>query len=345
MNKNIKTILLFTIGLGILAYMILKLNLNLSFIYSIKHFEYIIIPITLMPFSYLLTATRIRYLLLAVGEKRTSFKDLVIIEWISKFIYNVAPSKLNVPAKAVLLNKLCNVEIRKGISLTISEYALDTSMTIIIAVAGVYLLFQKLPYISIVKLQYFVMFLVLCVSVFFGMPSKAFDWLAAKIEELNAQLLKKMFIFALTTLKTIRTAWITIIFSKYIVNILLIMVIFIGLSVLVTEFLFLSVSYSVPLLWILLVNSCAIVVSGITNIPGGLGVREVSTVLLYASLGVPEEISVVVALIDRVLTVIPIIVGYFFSLSIGVNKIIGNRDFLLRNRLFASSKKLDPKKK
>ncbi|MDI6902798.1 MAG: lysylphosphatidylglycerol synthase transmembrane domain-containing protein [Methanocellales archaeon] len=319
MKNQIKGVILSLIGLGILLYLIWKMNISLSIIYSIKYIQFILVAILLILILRFIAALRMKHLLLSTNKKNVPFRKIVMIEFISKFLFYTTPFKLNVPAKAILLNKTCDVKPSDGASVVTFEYALDTSIALFIGIFGVFLFFKN---ISLAKITYVILFVGICTLVFLSTPAGIFDKLRRKSEHIRNPILRRTTTFIFNLMKTVRETWITIIFNKQMYYVLPITALFWIVGALFTKSLFLSADYYIPLTWIIVVECVAAITGGVSNIPGGLGVSEATMVLLYTALGISREVSVAVVLLYRLLTIAPIIVGYVFSLHVGL------RDFI-----------------
>ncbi len=317
MKTGYKNIILLLTGLGILILLFWKMGVDFSVIYAIKRPYYIALAVFSLLLAPLITAFRMKYFLLSVG-KNSPLKEIVIIEYINKFLYYIAPFKLNVPAKGLLLNKMCDVKRSDSASVVTFEYGLDTGITLAIGVSGAILLFKDFPYGSVYKIVYLLFFIVVGVVMFFCIPLRFFEGFLRKAGGIRMQRLKKISEFFLSTMRAIKVTWVALAFNKKILWIMLATATMWILSVLMMEMLFLSLDYYVSLAWILVISCCGVFVGGITTIPGGLGVREATMVFLYSALGVPQGMSVVAVLLARLLTIAPIIVGYLASLRVGM---------------------------
>lgn len=315
MRRRIGSIVLVVIGIVILLLLIWKINIDFSIIYTVKKPIYILFAALLTLAAPLVTAFRMKYFLLTVG-KNTPMKEIITVEYINKLLYYVAPFKLNVPAKGLLLNKMCGVRKDDSASIVTFEYSLDTSIMLAIGFVGAVLLLDNLSFPF--KAEYLLLFFIACVIVFFCIPSTIFDELLRRAEQIRNKMVNRVSVFILGTAKAIRVTWINLAFNRKIPWIMFITAIMWALSILIMEVLFLSLTYYVPLMWILVVSCCGLFVGGITTIPGGLGVREATMVFLYSALGVPQEMSIIVVLLARLLTIVPIIVGYIASLRAGL---------------------------
>ncbi len=323
MDRRIKKYLLFLVGLGVLGLFILRWDIDLLSLRGIKYPHYIFIALLLTLFAPLVFALRTKYFLLVVGEVENSFKNLIKIEYVNFFLRGTIPAKLNVPAKAVLLNKMCNVKIRNGISITTFEYVLDASIFMLFGLIGVQFFFKDIRYISSGIRLISIVFL-LCIIAFFSIPPTIFEKLHDRMQAINMTALKKIITSFLKVMKIIRDTWATLIFNEKIPHIISIVVLQWMIISLTVKVLFLSVEYSVPISWILVVSGSSLLVGGVSTIPGGLGVRDVAMVVLYGALGIPKEISIIVVLMDRLLSIILIAIGYIYSLEIGLNILLKN---------------------
>jgi len=321
---KIKTVLLFLIGLGILAYVIWKLNIDISVVYLIARPQYVLAAALLILSMPVSLGLRMNYLLSSINDLRPPLEDLCIVEYINKFLLYIAPFKLHLPAKAVLLKKMCKVKAHDSVSVVTFEYALDSSITIFIGIVGALVLFKNLPYISLIEVRNLLAIIILCIIAFFCLPSSVFESLLRKSERITINIIKKPLSFALQNIKAIRETWKMLLFNGRMCYVLPITALFWGISVLATESLFLSTGHCVPLHWILVVMTCGIFVGGVTTIPGGLGIREATMVLLYGALGVPNEVGVIVVLVSRLLMMPAIALGYVFAMKMGFRHIISS---------------------
>jgi len=315
---GIKNIALVSIGLLILFLLISRMGIDFSKLPAIKNPIYLILAALMVSVTPLVTALRMTYFLAIVGVN-APMKEIVMVEYINKFLYHIAPFKLNVPAKAVILNKTCGVRKEDSASIVTFEYGLDVSITLMIGCVCVVIFFKNFSFLS--DKIYLLFLLTFCLIAFFWMPIKTFDEFLKKAEKVKIKLLRKILTFILNILRTIRETWVKLAFSRKILWAMLTTAMLWILNALAVEALFLSLDYHVPLVWILATLSCGILVSGATTIPGGLGVREATMVFLYSVLGVPQEISIIVVLLSRLLTINLVIIGYLASLRAGIKLI------------------------
>lgn len=318
-----KSIIFLFIGLGALAYILASMDVNIGkVIGSIKSPEYVIfaaLVLTAIPF---VNALRMRFIIFPLERKKFPVFDLSQIEYIYKFISNVMPFKLNLPAKAVLLSKKCGMKLSSGASVVSFEYALDSGVTIFFGFLGVVSYFRNDPRISLLSIQYFILIVLVCSVVFFSIPSQYFEKALSYTETIRFKAAKKIAIFFMKVMNAIRISWARILFDRKMFAVLFTTILIWAGAVLVNLLLFMATNNYVPPTWILVVMSLGIFVGGISTIPNGLGVRDATMVLLYNTLGVSTEASVASVLMGRLITVIPILVGYAISMRAGAELLV-----------------------
>lgn len=315
---KIKNIIFLLIGLGVFAYILARMEVNFTeVVNSIKSPEYVVlaaIVLTGMPIIY---GLRMKFIIFPIEKKKLNTFDLIIIEYIYKFILNVTPFKLNIPAKAVLLSKKCGIKLSSSASVVSFEYALDAGITIFFGFLGVISFFRDDPRISFLSIQYFILIVLACVAIFFLIPAQYFDALLTYLESFRIEIIRKIAVWTVKVLSAIRVTWVRILFDRKMYSVLVITLILLGASVFVNMLLFMGTNNYVQPIWILVVISAGLFAGGVSTIPGGLGVREATMVVLYSALGVPTEASIATVFMGRLLTLIPIIIGYFLSIRIG----------------------------
>ena len=117
-----KKILFYLLGIVIFILAIFFLNIVLSFFYLVTNPLFVLAFPAIMVFGLVVVGFRMKYLLIPLGERDFSVKKLIEIEFINRFIQYVLPAKLNIPAKALMLSKECNVKKTNAISVTSFEY-------------------------------------------------------------------------------------------------------------------------------------------------------------------------------------------------------------------------------
>ncbi len=313
MKNRIKALILLLVGAGILLYIIKITKIDLTVVYSIKYPAYIVLALLFVMLTRIGVALRLKTLLRSIGKPRP-FEDAIKIDFISRFLYYVSPFKLNVPAKAILLNKKSNISLRESAALVSFEYALDTVLSVVLGIAGVLFLFKNT---SLTSITYIVSFVVLLFAIFISMPDRILEAIDKKFNQIRHARLQKTLSRISSSIIAMRGTWINILFNRQMYPVLFITIIAEIISGYSSKFIFLSMGYDVPLIPIILVVAAAGVAGGVSNIPGGLGVMEAAMVLLFTNLDVPKDISIAFVLIYRLSTLAPILTGYIFSLRLG----------------------------
>lgn len=316
---KLSNIILLLLGLGVLVYILARMDVDmLKVIESVKSPYYAFLASLIYIAMPYFNALRMKFIINPIEKKIPSVHDLFAIEYIYKFLSNVMPFKLNVPAKAVLLSKKCGMKLSSGASTVSFEYALDSGITIAFGFLGVIAYFRDDPRISFMSIQYFILIALAGSMVFFSIPAHYFETVISYVENLKIEVMKRIVIFLVKAMAAIRAAWIRILLDKRMFWVLLTTILIWGGAVLVNMLLFKSVGVYVPPTWILVVVSVGIFVGGISTIPGGLGVREAAMIVLYGALGVPTEASVANALMGRLMTLVFVLIGYTASIRAGM---------------------------
>lgn len=323
---KLKNIILLIIGLGVFVYILTRMDVNIAeVIKSIKSPQYVVLAAIVLAAIPLINAFRMRFIISPIEKKILSMHVLFVIEYIHKFITNVMPFKLNLPAKAMLLNKKCGMQLSSGVSVVSFEYMLDSSITTLFGFLGAFAYFRNDTRISFVSIEYFIAITFICTVAFFSIPTEYFGKLLNHAEYIHMKIIRTITASVFKLLWAIRGTWAKLILHREIIKVLIATAIIWGSTIFVNEFLFLSTGLYVSPTWILVATSSGIFIGGISMIPGGLGVREATMVLLYGYLGVPNEASVSVVLLSRILNSVPIIIGYIYSIKIGYDEIMQYR--------------------
>jgi len=150
-------------------------------------------------------------------------------------------------------------------------------------------------------------------------PLKIFNKTLSFFSKIKNNFLKKVLVFAAKIFVSIREIWPKLLFNKQTIPAIIILAINWILISLTTELLFISYYTYVPFLWVLTISVVAVLIGGISQIPGGIGLKEVTLVGLFVFLGVPADVSLVVALLLRLFTLVPIAIGYIFVAKLGAD--------------------------
>lgn len=313
-----KNIILLLLGLGALAYILARMDVDIArVIESVKSPIYIVLAALIYIAIPFINALRMKLIIFPIERKMLPIRDLFMIEYIYKFLSNVMPFKLNIPAKALLLNKKCGLKLSSGASAVSFEYALDSGITIFFGFLGVIAYFRDDPRISLISIQYFILIALAGIVIFFSIPAHYFEIALLYSETFRIKILQKIAVFLVKVTTAIRVTWARILLDRKMFSVLLTTILIWGAAILGTMLLFMSTNNYVPPTWILVVMSVGIFMGGISTIPGGLGVREATMVVMYSALGVSTEASVANVLMGRLMTFLPVLIGYVVSVRAG----------------------------
>ncbi len=313
-----KNIIFLLLGPGVLIYLLARMNIDFSdIVRSVKSPQYLVLAALFITAVPLINALRMRYIIFPMEKKTLPLLDLFAIEYIYKFFSNVAPFKLNLPAKAVLLNKKCSLKLSGCASIVSFEYALDSGIVILFGFLGAFAYFRNDTRISLASIEYFLVIIFFGTIAFFSIPTDYFGKLLNHIEHMRIKIIRVIITFGVKLLWAIRGTWAKLILHREMIKVLIATALIWGTAILFNEFLFLSTGLYVPPTWILVAMSSGIFIGGVSTIPGGFGVREATMVLVYDYLGIPGDTSIAVVLLSRILSTLPAIIGYLYSVKIG----------------------------
>lgn len=150
---------------------------------------------------------------------------------------------------------------------------------------------------------------------FFLIPKKLFYKLFKNSNNFNGKLLALFKIF-LKILISIRENWPKLLLNKNSFPAFFVVCVSWVLSAISIELVLMSFYGYVPFLWVLTISVVSVLIGGLSQIPGGLGVRELTVVFLLTFLGVPYNVSIVLTFVQRLFTLFPIIIGYILLLGL-----------------------------
>ena len=291
-------------------------NIDWNLLFEAKNPVFLLFGLIAYLLAIAVLAFRAHFFFKQLKEKSVSLKALLKIEFASKFFYYALPGRLNVPFKAIILNKVCGVKKGNAISITTLEYVLDVGFMLLLGLIGLSLFFQELfDSISILKIVISMVALGALILVFFLISTNRFKQLLAKSKKLRNNFLRKSFVFVSKLLFKIRDTWPKILLNKRTIPVLFLLLLNWFFSALSTEFVFLAYGQYVPFLWVLTISAVSLLIGGLSQIPGGVGAKEVTLVVLFIFLGVPQEIVLTTALITRLFTLAPMAIGYTFLIQ------------------------------
>ncbi len=308
-----KRAILFIIGIIFFIALFLGFDYDFGLLLGINNYYLILISAVFFVATIFIGGIRTKYLLKSLKEKEGALAELIKIEFISKFIYYLLPGRLNVPAKAFLLSNSLKASKGNTIALTSFEYALDAGVMVLFGLVGLSFFFSKLiASISIFSVAASIIVVALLAAIFFALPVNRFANVEKKVLRIKNKYLKKAGEVVFKLFYKIRTVWPKLLFTKNSFPVVFTIILTWLFSALSIEFIFLAYGEYVPILWVLTVVAVSLFIAGVSQIPGGVGARELSFVFLLSYLGVPYELSVAAALLSRIYTIIPMVIGYYF---------------------------------
>ena len=241
--------------------------------------------------------------------------DAIRAEFVARFVVYTLPSKLSVPVKALYVSGKTAIPKTKSISVLTIEYILDITIMILFVLIGIYYFFVGIPSESISGFVLFAGAIVLICVGFMIMPEKRLARLTERAQKSKRKLAKISFAL-LNVVCEAKKDWRRILLGRQSISIIILTVLNVILAAAMQLVLFYAYGYQVPLTYVIVVSTTSLFIGGISQIPGGLGIRDASSVYLYVLLGVSEAGAMNVAIATRILTIIPIVVGYLFSANL-----------------------------
>ncbi len=316
MNKKI---LLYLLGFLILIALIPLFDVDLSVFLSVKQPVFVLLALLAIAFSFVVLALRLNLLLCALGEKAISFADAYKIEVANRFFLYVAPLKLNIPAKALLLNRRFGTGKGNALAISSYEYFVDLGILFFFGVVGFLFVFRAVSGFE-VSTFFIGLISLLLLALFFLTPKKVFVALEKRLQSASDSFIQRSLLFIVKFLSQMREAWLKLIFSRESPAVFGLVAVKFLIAIARYLFLFWAVGYNINFLYVVVVISFSMFLGGVSTIPSGLGVREGAIMLLLGLFGVPVEVSFFAVIANRVLIIPFLILGYFFSMQFGVKE-------------------------
>ncbi len=304
MRFSIKWILAI-VGLAFLYWFIARINLDWNLM---AHADAFWVLASLLAFLLIVPLAAWRTHALLPNDPRPDTKALLKTEFAARFFYYVFPFRLNIPAKAVLLNRYGNTRKTAGLSACVYEFFVDSISAIVIALLGSYLFFNAL-FGSLALPLSLLATLALALTLFvLGTPALV-QRIFSALQQLpnpvpaGVALAQKMYGSFRQTGKQLTT---------HRTRFALILALTAGIwtaSALQTSLLFSAYGLDVPFWSIFAITAIGLFVGFLSQVPGGLGFREASMVYLFGLSGVDHQIALAVALWSRLATLAPIAIG------------------------------------
>ncbi|MBI4052776.1 MAG: flippase-like domain-containing protein [Candidatus Diapherotrites archaeon] len=313
-----KTIFLYAVGLLSLAAVFSVFNVDLKVFFSVKP-EWLALPILISVLLVVVYAWRTKFLLLALGHKAFSFADLVKIEFVNKLVLQTAPAKLNIPAKAIMLVKKCGIPRNDALSVSAFEHFLDLFVLLALGVFG-FFVFAPISSHYSANIGIATAALVFVSMGFFVLPAGFYDFLTAKTDFLRKRRFLGLANIALVYIREMRRAWLDLVLHRHMFIVIPIVLAYIALNAIAIKLLFLSIGHNIAFGYIVAAFAITRLFSGISNIPGGFGIREASFVILFGFVGIPSDASFFVAIAWRAIGTLPLLLSYPIMLEMGLKK-------------------------
>ena len=269
-------------------------NFNLSALLKLS-IENISILLLLYLISILLFVLNIKIFLKGMGHE-ASFKIIYLIVTSSLALNYTTPVKIGIPLRAYLYKKILNMHLAHAMASLCVEIFVEIFLPILIAIIGIISVFHitiEIPSLLLV-LPFLIIFLYILIS------------------------FKSNNHFRIISQFSLRNRYIGIIstkVSRFVINFRKGLRLIDKKTLLLFSFILLII-YSIDALWLytllnifgiddlspiclLYINSISFTIGMISMIPMGLGTRDATSILLLMKLGVPNEIAISVALIQR----------------------------------------------
>ena len=282
--------IILALGIGILLLYYLSKNIDLSVIsnLSLRNIFYLLVLSILSILTYVLS---LRILLEGMGYK-TSPKSLYLILTSSLATNYVNPVKIGLPLRVYLYKKVLNIPLSVGTASLGIEIFIQIFLLSIVSIIAIMNLFTdysiKIPLLAITLL------LILFCSIIFFEPTKLKRYTNRLPFENTINRLIDVGNSAQDGIKRTEIKSILLfsflIFVMYIISAIRLFVILMIFGV------------SINPLHVVYVQFISGLLATVSMIPMGLGIKDASIVVLLMNLGIPNEVAISAALIERTLT-------------------------------------------
>lgn len=318
-KKKVLTLLMFVFGLIFLAFFMISFKVNVYSILNLKNFWFALTGFVLQFVSLALLSWRFWFFLLSIKKIPFSFSKLFQIEFANKFVYYVFPSRINVAAKAFFIDKLYVTGKKNALAVTTFEYTFDTVILLLLSFFGISFFSNVLPQSYLFQILFLGSIIFFGLTTYFLIPEKIFLFAGNTLKKIPffGGILGKLTNFFCSA----RKIWKKIAFTKNFLPAMLLVLVYWILKVYSIHFFFLAYNEVPPnFIEIIVVYALALTLSGIPQVPGGIGVREAAFGFLFSLTGTTIEAGIAVSLLLRFFSVIPVFLGYFFALKLGLTK-------------------------
>lgn len=267
---------------------------------------------------YLLESVVTTKILLRGMKFNVPFKGLYLVQTASMPANYTTPTKIGLPIRLLLYKKFFNIPYSAGTASIALESMIGIGVGTIIAFIGIFQLFGELlpnfQLLWVFGILTIVLLGLIAVTRPFALLTRHFS--NSKFDRFIR--FAKGFKESLKTVPIIALFWVFFLLLVRIIT-----------RVLVVYFLLWHFSSQISLLEVLYIQSISGLVGIFSMLPMGLGVQEISYVALLSKVGVPRDVSLLVAIIDRTMwTLVPFILGMISANRIGLQWVTKGSDFV-----------------
>lgn len=305
MKKRYYWILLICIGIIVIYYISENIDVSTCSKLTIENIFYILFLLTLSIFTYVLS---LHILLAGMGYKKP-IKSLYLILTSSLATNYVNPIKIGLPLRVYLYKKVLNIPLSIGtasLGIEIFNQIFLLSIVSIIAIVNLFTDYSiKIPLLAISLLL-----LATCLVIFFE-PTKLKRYTnRLPFENRINKLIDVGNSFQEGIKQTDKKSLLLFSFLLFVMYIISAIRLFVILQIF---------GVGINPLHVVYVQFISGLLATVSMIPMGLGVKDASIVFLLMKLGVPNEIAVSVALIERTLTTgLGFVLGAISASALGI---------------------------
>ncbi len=257
------------------------------------------------------------YILISASGHRTTFVQAYLVLTTSLSANYFTPIKVGIPLRIYLYKHFMDIPIDIGTALIAVETMVGILTPAFIAVAGIALIFPSVGLVipmTVISILVFGMIIVLKV----------------RVENLQLYLARFPFLSFVARFTRFfeRVQWaLRQLPITKIVQVVLLVVVMLGLHSIRLWLVLSILGFQVSPLALLAVLTISLTAGNLSMIPMGLGVRDASFTLLLTQLGIPSEIALAAAVIQRLFSPgWPLLLGLISANILGVSELVKHSD-------------------
>jgi uncharacterized protein (TIRG00374 family) len=257
------------------------------------------------------------YILISASGHRTTFVQAYLVLTTSLSANYFTPIKVGIPLRIYLYKHFMDIPVDIGTALIAVETMVGILTPAFIAVAGIALIFPSVGLVipmTVISLLVFGMIIVLRV----------------RVENLQLYLARFPFLSFVARFTRFfeRVQWaLRQLPITKIVQVVLLVVVMLGLHSMRLWLVLRILGFQVSPLALLAVLTISLTAGNLSMIPMGLGVRDASFTLLLTQLGIPSEIALAAAVIQRLFSPgWPLLLGLISANILGVSELVKRSD-------------------